>query len=266
MVRNSLEETTLSHELFHSVRAAFDVNTGIPSRESTQIIFSSRTHSQLTQVIKELKNTQYRWAKVAVLGSRDQLCINPEVQSEKSNAGKVHMCRAKVQSRTCVFYNNVEKRVQDLRWEDRIMDIEDLVKEGRKNIVCPYYASKNLRPTADIVFMPYNYLLDPKARKSHNIELKGNVVIFDEAHNLEKMCEESASVTLRNSDVALCIEEITQITEYMSGGGNPFSGPTSEVDFSIEDAAVLKAMMLKLEEVLDEISVSNKDSQLNIAK
>jgi regulator of telomere elongation helicase 1 len=30
------------------------------------IIYSSRTHSQLTQVIKELKNSSYRWAGVLI--------------------------------------------------------------------------------------------------------------------------------------------------------------------------------------------------------
>lgn len=28
--------------------------------------------------------------------------------------------------------------------------------------LCPYYLSRNLRQQADIIFMPYNYLLDAK--------------------------------------------------------------------------------------------------------
>nr|XP_020668087.1 regulator of telomere elongation helicase 1-like [Pogona vitticeps] len=49
-----------------------------------KIIYASRTHSQLTQVISELKNTVYR-PKVCVLGSREQLCIHPEVKRQDSN-------------------------------------------------------------------------------------------------------------------------------------------------------------------------------------
>lgn len=30
--------------------------------------------------------------------------------------------------------------------------------------LCPYYLSRNLRQQADIIFMPYNYLLDAKVR------------------------------------------------------------------------------------------------------
>ena len=30
--------------------------------------------------------------------------------------------------------------------------------------LCPYYLSRNLKQQADIIFMPYNYLLDAKVR------------------------------------------------------------------------------------------------------
>lgn len=39
--------------------------------------------------------------------------------------------------------------------------------------------------TADILFVPYNYLIDPQRRKSLNISWKNAVLIFDEAHNVE---------------------------------------------------------------------------------
>ena len=50
--------------------------------------------------------------------------------------------------------------------------------------VCPYYMARELKANADIIFMPYNYLLDAKSRRIHGVELQGNVVIFDEAHNV----------------------------------------------------------------------------------
>lgn len=54
-----------------------------------KIIYASRTHSQISQAIQELKRSGYGHMKAAVIGSRDQLCINSEVLKETTNAAKV---------------------------------------------------------------------------------------------------------------------------------------------------------------------------------
>ena len=45
---------------------------------------------------------------VSIIGSREQMCINSEVMNKESNSEKVHLCRAKVQSKTCGYYNNLD--------------------------------------------------------------------------------------------------------------------------------------------------------------
>ncbi|KAG8131561.1 hypothetical protein E2320_009490, partial [Naja naja] len=150
----------------------------------------SRTHSQLAQVIGELKNTVYR-PKVCVLGSRDQLCIHPEVKKQQNNHMQIHLCRMKVSSRSCHFYNNVEEKSTEKDLIDPILDIEDLVKNGNKHRVCPYYLSRSLKQQADIIFMPYNYLLDSK----------------------EQLCEELTSFDLTPYDLALAIDAINIVLE-----------------------------------------------------
>ncbi len=37
---------------------------------------------------------------------------------------------------------------------------------------------------ADIVFMPYNYMLDSTIRDNFCINLERSIIIFDEAHNI----------------------------------------------------------------------------------
>jgi regulator of telomere elongation helicase 1 len=39
--------------------------------------------------------------------------------------------------------------------------------------------------TAEIVFLPYNYLLDAKTRGGLGIAWQNAILIFDEAHNVE---------------------------------------------------------------------------------
>ena len=69
-----------------------------------------------------------------------------------------------------------------------------MVKAGHKAKCCPYFLSRELKQNADITFMPYNYLLDPKTRRAQGIELQNNIILLDEAHNVEKTCEEAASM------------------------------------------------------------------------
>lgn len=223
-----------------------------------KIIYASRTHSQLSQAMSEMKRTTYSYMKAAVIGSRDQLCIHPDVTKELGNSNKMHMCRAKVQARTCGFYNRVEDQKNQPDFQNAsILDIEDLVQGGTKHKCCPYFLSKELVSRADIIFMPYNYLLDPKARKANNIELHNSIVILDEAHNVEKMCEESASIQLKSSDLALCIQEVTDIMKKMDDDAK-LNMPVDqdEVTFTIEDLATLKELLLKLETIIDNLTVN----------
>lgn len=76
------------------------------------------------------------------------------------------MCRLKVKSRTCHYYNRVERNKENPDITNlSVVDIEDLVGIGKRHHFCPYYMSKELLSTSEIIFMPYNYLLDPLMRK-----------------------------------------------------------------------------------------------------
>lgn len=66
-----------------------DMNGKTPS--VPKVIYASRTHSQLAQAMQELKRTNYNTMKAAIIGSREQLCIHPDVVKETNNATKV--CR-----------------------------------------------------------------------------------------------------------------------------------------------------------------------------
>lgn len=226
-----------------------------------KIIYASRTHSQLTQVMAEMKRSKYsQIIKTAVIGSRDQLCIHPDVVQEVGNSNKLYMCRAKVKAKMCGFYSRVEGKKDNVDFrESGIMDIEDLVKTGTKHKCCPYYMSKEFIERADIIFMPYNYLLDPKARKANNISLQNSIIILDEAHNVEKMCEEAASIQLKSSDLALCIEEVTGVMKALEANKSlelDFDNDQEGATFTIEDLVTLKELLLRLEITIDNLMVN----------
>lgn len=133
--------------------------------------------------MQELKRTGYSHIKAAVIGSRDQLCIHPDLAKE-SNANKIQLCKIKVTNRSCHFYNRLDSQKDNSEFrENRVLDIEEIVRIGKKLKCCPYFATKELLDDSEIVFMPYNYLLDPKMRKSNKIDLQNTIVCCHQIEN-----------------------------------------------------------------------------------
>ncbi|KAL0109407.1 hypothetical protein PUN28_014465 [Cardiocondyla obscurior] len=269
VIAGAIEKKDFGGQFFKHLTSGLEKAAGAPDNVQSfgwampKIIYASRTHSQLSQAMHELKRTSYKHVSTAVLGSRDQLCIHPEVSKETSAFNKIHMCHSKVKSRTCFYFNNVEARKDDPVFKQEVLDIEDLVKVGQKHKCCPYFLAKELKQNADIVFMPYNYLLDPKTRKSQGIDLQNTIVLLDEAHNVEKVCEEAASLQISSTDVAMCIDEVTAVMKDVAKESDQQNDFLSEVnvqkDFTAEDLCILKAMFLELEKAIDSIEIKNRN-------
>lgn len=61
-----------------------------------------------------------------------------------------------------------------------VLDIEDLVAEGRKHSKCPYFMTKKRSELADIVLLPYNYIIDKDSREANNFDLSVSKFIFSQ--------------------------------------------------------------------------------------
>lgn len=233
--QNEQESSTLLHDL-NSVESSVKI---------PKIIYASRTHTQLTQVIKELKETSYNNVKVGLYASRFQLCIHPDLKSE-DNATRTEMCKSKTkmrldpESKTFGYDCSYFSKYKDLQgnekfaaknFDDKILDIEDLRRSGEEHHYCPYFMSKTLVEHADIVFMPYNYLLDPKIRHFIDIELDDAVVILDEAHNVPQVCEDSASIEFSSSQMAAALLEIKTVLLLEIHVGNFLKSRICSTDF-----------------------------------
>jgi regulator of telomere elongation helicase 1 len=116
---------------------------------------------------------------------------------------------------------------------------QDFVHASKGAELCPFYLARELQATSDVLFMPYNYMVDPKVRNPHaalarqppaalrapydvpchslgdpkvrkalNIDLSSDILIFDEAHNIEKVCADAASFSLTSIDLAGAVREL----------------------------------------------------------
>ena len=77
-----------------------------------------------------------------------------------------------------------------------VHDMEDLTKIGKMQQICPYYLARSKLSNVDIAVVPYNYILTPSIRKKLPLKIEDSILIFDEAHNLERTCEEIMSFKL----------------------------------------------------------------------
>ncbi|TPX69324.1 hypothetical protein SpCBS45565_g02527 [Spizellomyces sp. 'palustris'] len=215
--------------------------------DAPTIYYASRTHSQLSQAVHELRNTSYA-PKICVLGSRDQSCVHPDVLALPSVA-RPNVCRQKVAKKTCEFYGNVE-HVKGVLEEKGILDIEELGKFGREHRACPYFLSRTHQSKADIIFLPYNYLIDAHTRKAQNIDIKNAILIFDEGHNLESSCGDATSFEMTAQDLSNCISEASRCVELASA-------PASAQDFMI-----LKELLQNLQKKLEAVQLDRSRDRI----
>ncbi|XP_031560838.1 Fanconi anemia group J protein homolog [Actinia tenebrosa] len=184
-----------------------------------KIYFGTRTHKQVAQITRELGKTAYKDIKMCILASREHTCIHPRVSTGRN---KNEECRKlldnAVKGETCSYYPkattlgnqaNIKRLGLTSAW-----DIEDLTRVGKKLRACPYYAARELMKEADIVFCPYNYLIDPKIRQQMEIELKDQIVVLDEAHNVEDSARESASLTITAMDLKETMDDIDKMISW----------------------------------------------------
>ncbi|CAF4054589.1 unnamed protein product [Rotaria sordida] len=90
-----------------------------------------------------------------------------------------------IHSQISQFIGEIQKTkyVDQLRLSD-VQDIEDVVKLARELNTCPYYATRAAIAVAHLVVLPYQTLMHKSRREADGIEMRNNVIIIDEAHNL----------------------------------------------------------------------------------
>ncbi|KAJ2842582.1 ATP-dependent DNA helicase chl1, partial [Coemansia brasiliensis] len=184
----------------------------VPEEPSiTKIIYASRTHSQLQQFVSEIKRTQFgKNIQCVVLGSRAQLCTNATVRKACGSVQALNEKCTEMQQQKgtrCPQLPVQHTPMLDFKQAmQRVADIEDTVTEAQQRGVCAYYGARSCVRQAHVVALPYNMLLTQGARDALGVQLDGNVVIVDEAHNLVDTILATHSVTLSQHTIALLLD------------------------------------------------------------
>ncbi|KEP62356.1 UNVERIFIED_CONTAM: helicase, putative [Hammondia hammondi] len=249
-----------------------------------RVVYASRTHTQLQQVVREARRTSFfsasplsaspassssgggvgaalrakagvkieveenggagagplrdskekrffgretgRKMKVAVLGSRDNLCVHA-VSQKLRGAALNAACKKKLRGEGCKFYSSSvrdKEKIAQVLQACGPMDVEDLKACGtgcspagvEKVQFCPFYTMRDYQEKSDLVLLPYNYLLDPSSQLLKPGSLANSILIIDEAHNVEQVAEDASSFELRQMDIGRCINALGALAEMIS--------------------------------------------------
>uniref|UniRef100_A0A3Q0T5Z2 DEAD/H (Asp-Glu-Ala-Asp/His) box helicase 11 n=1 Tax=Amphilophus citrinellus TaxID=61819 RepID=A0A3Q0T5Z2_AMPCI len=200
-----------------------------------KIYYCSRTHSQLAQFVHEVQKSPFsKDISVVTLGSRQNLCVNEEVRrlgsiqrindrclemqknkhGEKKRDHEEGVKRMRGPAKSVCPYNKASA-LQLMRDEvlGTVHDIEQLLKLGREKQACPYYATRLAIPPAQLVVLPYQMVLHEATRRAAGIQLKGQVLIIDEAHNLSDTLSCIHSAELSGAQLCRAHSQLSQYAD-----------------------------------------------------
>lgn len=103
---------------------------------------------------------------------------------------------------------------------------------------CSFYLQRHLLQVFDVAIMPYNYVISMYACEEVQDSLQmpmfcrgivsGNIIIFDEGHNIPDACCQAYSTELSYNDLANCeaFLEYADLLRQQSGATECAAGPT----------------------------------------
>ncbi|KAK5072754.1 ATP-dependent DNA helicase chl1 [Lithohypha guttulata] len=225
----SLSSTTRA--LLEQLKPVKSAQEDVREEDRTKVIFCSRTHSQLTQFVNELRKIsissgasqdkrEKEIVKHLALGSRKNLCINLKVAGLSSTTAINERCLdlqkpGTAQDQKCKYllskvFSEDSERLEDFKNNviARIQDIEDIANLGRKMSICPYYAARSVISAAEVLTLPYPLLLQRNAREALGVAVKDNIVVIDEAHNLASAIADTLSVVVPLTHLELAHKQV----------------------------------------------------------
>jgi chromosome transmission fidelity protein 1 len=215
-----------------------------PGSGVRKIIYAARTHSQLSQFVSEFGKTPFAHThRIVALGSRKNLCSNPNVLKLSSERAMTDAC-LDLKSACPQRESNLAVSTLALHTLARPTAIEDAGNLGMACGVCGYYASRAALPAAHVVVLPYSVLLSPQTRQAVGLSLRGAIVVVDEAHNLPEALRALHSVAL---SLPVVRSALSQLNTYVQRYSQRLAG--RNLNYLGQIARLCKTIVKYLEKV-----------------
>ena len=173
-----------------------------------KIVYCTRTISQLEKAVEELRAVEktiasygFKPATSSVISARRTLCINENVKVPKASRDQIDAgCRVLTKfpdSEGCRFYDNFKENFEQTEPAKNTLNIEDILAFGHEHQMCPYYSSRALVKTSDIIICNYPYILDDRVSSVIFKNINNNsLIMIDEAHNIDDVCVDSKTIKI----------------------------------------------------------------------
>jgi regulator of telomere elongation helicase 1 len=177
------------------------------------MIYATRTHEQVRQILLELKRINEKSGKkysAVNLASRNFLCINADCRGLPSIEAQ-ELCHTLRKDDECPYTHDIEKPPSKL---PNILGRKELVEEGRRRKICPYFLSRRVAKEVDVIVAPYPYIFNPMIRLMTGLDLEKKILILDEGHNIDRVGQEIFSDTLTERGISAAAEEMKLIGKF----------------------------------------------------
>jgi DNA excision repair protein ERCC-2 len=111
----------------------------------------------------------------------------------------------------CSYYETLQDSSHEIPTEG-IFTLDDMKELGMKLGMCPYFLTRRLIESANVVVYNFSYLLDPKVANivSKKIDAE-SIVVFDESHNVDNVCIEALSVNFNSSSITRATGNVSSL-------------------------------------------------------
>jgi DNA excision repair protein ERCC-2 len=190
-----------------------------------------KTLAELRLLFAHLPAAASRSLLALGLSSRKNLCVHPQASAAAARDSVDTACRrltaSWVRDRAasdpdstplCDFFESFDRAAAagDLAsyMPPGVYTLADLRALGRDRGICPYFLARQMVKYANVVVYSYQYLIDPKVASIVSREMqKECVVVFDEAHNIDNVCIEALSVSIRKQTLEGAERNLRRISQ-----------------------------------------------------
>ena len=179
-----------------------------------KIIYATRTHEQVRQVLHEIQQINRKAGtefSAVALASRQNLCLNDACKRLPLSEA-IEACRVLRKTHRCPYRTDLAGLNLTL---PSVLSVEKMIQYGKKNSTCPYFLSREVARESKVVVAPYQYIFNENIRVKVGLSIDGNILIFDEAHNADKIGQEVLSDSLSERGLNNAVKEL-ELVEYSS--------------------------------------------------